>query len=178
MKGISRRLARRIKQVSLAIIDVDGVLTDGRLYYSADGEQLKVFNTLDGHGLKMLAASGVTLAIISGRSSAALAKRAKDLGIKNLVMGVADKATAYQALLKKLKLTTDVVASIGDDIVDLPILMHCAFSAVVPSAPADVASRVDYMTKAAAGAGAVREFCEVIMRTQGTYQIALQQYLD
>jgi 3-deoxy-D-manno-octulosonate 8-phosphate phosphatase (KDO 8-P phosphatase) len=173
VKGISRRLARRIKQVSLAIIDVDGVLTDGRLYYSAEGEQLKVFNTLDGHGLKMLAASGVTLAIISGRSSAALAKRAKDL-----VMGVADKATAYQALLKKLKFTTDVVASIGDDIVDLPILMHCAFSAAVPGAPADVASRVDYMTKAAAGAGAVREFCEVIMRTQGTYQIALQQYLD
>ncbi|MFM7461685.1 MAG: KdsC family phosphatase [Burkholderiales bacterium] len=178
MKGISRRLARRIEQVSLAVIDVDGVLTDGRLYYSADGEQLKVFNTLDGHGLKMLASSGVTLAVISGRSSAALAKRAKDLGIKHLKMGVADKATAYQALLKKLKLTTDVVASIGDDIVDLPILMHCAFSAAVPSAPADVASRVDYMTKATAGAGAVREFCEVIMRTQGTYQTALQQYLD
>jgi len=178
VKKISRQLAKRIKQVSLAIFDVDGVLTDGRLYYGADGEQLKVFNTLDGHGLKMLAASGVTLAIISGRSSAALAKRAKDLGVKHLEMGVADKAAAYQALLKKLKLTTDVVASIGDDIVDLPILIHCAFSAAVPSAPDDVASRVDYITKAAGGAGAVREFCEVIMRTQGTYQAALQEYLD
>lgn len=178
MKKISPQLAKRIQQVALAIFDVDGVLTDGRLYYGADGEQLKVFNTLDGHGLKMLAASGVTLAIISGRSSPALARRAKDLGIKNLVMGVADKAAAYQALLKKLKLTTDRVASIGDDIVDLPILMQCAFSAAVPSAPKDVATRVDYTTKAAGGGGAVREFCEVIMRTQGSYQAALQEYLD
>ena len=178
MKKISPQVAKKIKKVALAIFDVDGVLTDGRLYYSADGEQLKVFNTLDGHGLKMLAASGVTLAIISGRSSAALAKRAKDLGIKHLVMGAADKSAAYQALLKKLKLTTDMVASIGDDIVDLPILMHCAFSAAVPSAPKDVVTRVDYTTKAAGGEGAVCEFCEVIMRTQGTYQSALENYVD
>jgi 3-deoxy-D-manno-octulosonate 8-phosphate phosphatase (KDO 8-P phosphatase) len=178
VKKISPQLAKKIKKVALAIFDVDGVLTDGRLYYGADGEQLKVFNTLDGHGLKMLAASGVTLAIISGRSSAALAKRAKDLGIKHLVMGAADKSAAYQALLKKLKLTSDMVASIGDDIVDLPILMHCAFSAAVPSAPKDVATRVDYTTKAAGGEGAVREFCEVIMRIQGTYQSALENYVD
>jgi 3-deoxy-D-manno-octulosonate 8-phosphate phosphatase (KDO 8-P phosphatase) len=94
------------------------------------------------------------------------------------MMGVADKASAYQALLKKLKLAPDAVASIGDDIVDLPILMYCAFSAAVPSAPADVASRVDYMTKVEGGKGAAREFCEVIMRTQGTYQAALEKYVD
>jgi len=177
VKAQSRALAARIGNIRLVILDVDGVLTDGRLYYGADGEEFKVFNALDGHGIKMLADSGVAVAIISGRSSKALRKRATELGIAHLMMGVGDKAQAYQKLLKKLHLTTDVVASIGDDIVDLPILLHCGFSAAVPDAPEDVTSRVDFVTSRAGGAGAVREFCEVIMRTQGTYRLALKRYI-
>jgi 3-deoxy-D-manno-octulosonate 8-phosphate phosphatase (KDO 8-P phosphatase) len=174
---ISPALKKKIAPIKLAIFDVDGVLTDGGLRYGPNGEELKVFNTLDGHGLKMLMDSGVSVAIISGRSSKALEKRAKDLGIKHLVMGVADKAIAYRAMLKKLKLSENEVASIGDDIVDLPILLHCGFSACVPSAPDDVKSRVDVITKKYGGHGASREFCEMIMRGQGRYVALLNKYL-
>jgi 3-deoxy-D-manno-octulosonate 8-phosphate phosphatase (KDO 8-P phosphatase) len=167
----------KLQAIQLAIFDVDGVLTDGGLRYGASGEELKVFNTLDGHGLKMLAESGVSVAIISGRTSKALERRAKDLGIKHLVMGVADKSVAYRAILKKLKLDEKQVASIGDDIVDLPILLHCGFSAAVPGAPADVKSRVDIVTKHYGGHGAAREFCEIIMRAQGSYDKLLAHYL-
>ena len=177
MKRLPKRLQDRIERIRLVILDVDGVLTDGRLYYSADGEELKVFNTLDGHGVKMLVDSGVEVAILSGRSSAALRQRAKDLNIKHVMMGVADKAEGYKKLLKRTRHTSDAVASIGDDLVDLPILMHCGFSAAVPNAPDDVKSRVDMVTVRAGGEGAVREFCEVIMRVQNTYAAALQRYL-
>ena len=170
-----KAITAQLKRIRLAIFDVDGVLTDGRLYYGAHGEELKVFNTLDGHGLKMLAESGVTVAIISGRKSAALKRRAKDLGIQHLMMGVADKAEAYRAMLKKLKLTQAETASIGDDIVDLPILLHCGFSAAVPAAPDDVKSRVDLITKREGGSGAAREFCEIILRAQDTYAQALRK---
>jgi 3-deoxy-D-manno-octulosonate 8-phosphate phosphatase (KDO 8-P phosphatase) len=175
--ALSASLKKKIAPIKLAIFDVDGVLTDGGLRYGPKGEEQKVFNTLDGHGLKMLAESGVSVAIISGRSSKALERRAKDLGIKHLVMGVSDKATAYRALLKKLKLAETQVASIGDDIVDLPILLHCGFSAAVPSAPDDVKTRVDVVTKNDGGHGAAREFCETIMRAQGTYDKLLAPYL-
>lgn len=174
---IKKSVIAKIAPIKLAIFDVDGVLTDGSLHYSATGEEVKIFNTLDGHGLKMLAASGVTLAIISGRTSKALARRAADLGIVHVMMGVDQKAIAYRALYKKLKLDENQVASIGDDIVDLPILLHCGFSASVPSAPDDVKSRVDVVTKKYGGHGAVREFCEIIMRAQGTYAAALNSYL-
>jgi 3-deoxy-D-manno-octulosonate 8-phosphate phosphatase (KDO 8-P phosphatase) len=170
-------LKKKVLPIKLAIFDVDGVLTDGGLRYGPTGEALKVFNTLDGHGLKMLAESGVQVAIISGRSSKALEMRAKDLGIRHLVMGVANKADAYRAMLKKLKLAAHQVASIGDDIVDLPILLHCGFSAAVPAAPEDLKTRVDLVTKNGGGHGAAREFCEVIMRGQGTYDGLLKKYL-
>lgn len=175
---LSAALQKRLKRIRLAVFDVDGVLTDGRLYYGPAGESLKVFNTLDGHGLKMLAESGVTLAIISGRKSQALKRRAKDLGIPHLMMGVADKAGAYAALRAKCGVVAAEVASIGDDIVDLPILLDCGFSAAVPGAPLDVRSRVDVVTTARGGEGAVREFCEAIMRAQGTYAPRLAQYTN
>jgi 3-deoxy-D-manno-octulosonate 8-phosphate phosphatase (KDO 8-P phosphatase) len=173
---LTKKQQAALVRIRLAIFDVDGVLTDGSLHYGAIGEEVKVFNTLDGHGLKMLAESGVTVAIISGRKSAALKRRASDLGIRHLMMGIADKAVAYRALLKKLKLSETETASIGDDIVDLPILLHCGFAAAVPAAPRDVKSRVDMVTTLSGGQGAAREFCEIIMRAQGTYAAALEKY--
>jgi len=178
VKKLAKSVVARIANIRMVVLDVDGVLTDGRLYYGANGEELKVFNTLDGHGIKMLAESGVEVAIISGRSSKALARRAKDLGIRCLMMGVADKAAAYKTLLKESKLGPESIASIGDDVVDLPILLNCGFAAAVPAAPAEVQTRVDFVTKRSGGAGAVREFCETIMRAQNTFDAAINRYLE
>jgi 3-deoxy-D-manno-octulosonate 8-phosphate phosphatase (KDO 8-P phosphatase) len=173
----SRTLQAKLKRVKLLVLDVDGVMTDGRLYYGANGEELKVFNTLDGHGLKMLAATGVTLAIISGRKSKALARRAKDLGIAHLMMGVENKGGAYQSLLRKLSFDESEVASIGDDVVDLPILLHCGGAFATPDAPLEVRLRVDAVTVARGGEGAVRELCEIIMHAQGSFARAIEPYL-
>jgi 3-deoxy-D-manno-octulosonate 8-phosphate phosphatase (KDO 8-P phosphatase) len=174
---INDALIEKIRQVKLAVFDVDGVMTDGALHYSAEGEEVKIFNTLDGHGMKMLMGSGVDIAIISGRQSQALARRCKDLGITQLFMAVEDKGRVYAELLASLKLQPHQVASIGDDVVDLPILLNCAFAAAVPAAPKFVRERIDYVTEADGGRGAVREFCEVIMAAQGTLDAALKKYL-
>lgn len=168
----------RICNIKLTIFDVDGVLTDGRLIYGANGEETKVFNALDGHGMKMLRESGVELAIISGRKSEALARRAKDLHIHQLFMGVDNKRDIFDALLKSLSLAPAQVAGLGDDVIDLPFLTRCGFAAAVPSAPTYVRERVHYVTTAGGGQGAVREFCDLIMQTQGTWDAALKKYMD
>ncbi len=175
---LSPEIITKIRQIKLAIFDVDGVLTDGSLIYGAAGEELKVFNTLDGHGIKMLQASGVEICIISGRQTLALARRSKDLGITHLHQAVADKGKKYAEVLAQFKLQQHDIASIGDDVVDLPILAHCGFAACVPAAPAFVREHVHYVTAAAGGHGAAREFCEVIMRAQGTLDAALNKYLE
>jgi 3-deoxy-D-manno-octulosonate 8-phosphate phosphatase (KDO 8-P phosphatase) len=175
---LAPELTERIRQVKLAIFDVDGVLTDGRLHYGPNGEETKVFNTLDGHGLKMLQQSGVELAIISGRQSRALERRAKDLGIAQLFMGVENKLQMYEALLNALALSPAQSAGLGDDVVDLPFLTRCGFAACVPSAPAYVRQHVHYVTTLQGGHGAVREFCDLIMQTQGTWDAAMKKYLD
>ncbi len=167
----------RLRAIKIAVFDVDGVMTDGSLIFGADGETTKIFNTLDGHGMKMLKASGVELAIISGRQSPALARRSSDLGVTHLFQAVEDKGRMFAHLLAKVNLTPEQAASIGDDVVDLPILSRCGFAAAVPGAPKFVRERVHYVTEAQGGRGAVREFCEVIMAGQGTLDGALQHYL-
>ena len=175
---LSVELKERIRDVKLAIFDVDGVLTDGRLHYGPNGEESKVFNTLDGHGLKMLQQSGVELAIISGRASKALERRAKDLGIAQLYMGVENKLGVFEALLKSLALLHSQTAGLGDDVIDLPFLTRCGFAACVPSAPSYVKQHVQYVTTREGGHGAAREFCDLIMQTQGTWDAAMKKYLD
>lgn len=178
MKTLKADIIARIRSIKLAVLDVDGVMTDGSLNYGPDGETIKTFNTLDGHGMKMLQHSGVAIAIISGRKSQALAKRASDLGIEHLYPGVDDKGRAFAELLKVVGLQAAQVASIGDDVVDLPILTRCGFAVAVPAAPAFVQTRVHYVTTAAGGHGAVREFCDLIMQAQGTQDAALAKYLQ
>lgn len=174
--GVNDDVLVRAAKARLAVFDVDGVLTDGSLRYGSDGEHEKVFNTLDGHGLKMLAESGVTLAIISGRSSAALARRAKDLGILRLHMGIADKRKVFDDMVADLSISPAECAGLGDDVVDLPFLMRCGFAAGVPACPAYMRGYLHYVTTAEGGRGAVREFCELIMHAQGTLIPALQKY--
>ena len=176
--ALNGALIERIRKIKLAVFDVDGVLTDGSLHYGPNGEETKVFNTLDGHGLKMLGESGVALAIISGRESKALERRASDLGIGQLFMGVENKQRIFETLLKSLSLSFEQSAGLGDDVVDLPFLKRCGFAACVPAAPAVVQQHVHYVTNARGGHGAVREFCDLIMQTQGTWDAAMKKYLD
>ena len=176
--ALNGALIERIRNIKLAVFDVDGVLTDGSLHYGPNGEETKVFNTLDGHGLKMLGESGVALAIISGRESKALERRASDLGIGQLFMGVENKQRIFETLLKSLSLSFEQSAGLGDDVVDLPFLKRCGFAACVPAAPAVVQQHVHYVTNARGGHGAVREFCDLIMQAQGTWDAAMKKYLD
>ncbi len=165
------------RQIRLMAFDVDGVLTDGTLYFSAQGDEMKGFSTLDGHGLKMLAGAGVTLAIITGRRSRAVELRAQNLGIELLLQGVEDKHGAMQGLLEKHALSFAEAGYMGDDVVDLPLLRACGFSASVPDGHALVRQHVDYVARAAAGRGAVREVCELILAAQDKLDAALAPYL-
>jgi len=158
----------RARSVRLAIFDVDGVLTEGVLYYGDSGAETKAFDVRDGHGLKMLQASGVETAIITSRRSPALEIRARDLGIELLYQGVRDKLAACRELLRRVGLEAPQAAYIGDDILDLPVLRYCGLAATVPEAPAMVKRHVHYVTCARGGRGAVRELCEIIMHAQGT----------
>lgn len=174
---MSNALLQRAKAVRLAIFDVDGVLTDGRLYFLADGSEFKTFNTLDGHGIKMLIASGVQTAIISGRSSPVVERRAANLGIQHLIQGREDKLAVLEQLLGELGLGYEEVAYLGDDLPDLPVIRRVGLGMAVASADAFVRQHAHGITSAAGGAGAAREFCELIMRAQGTLEQAQAAYL-
>ncbi|AMP08201.1 3-deoxy-D-manno-octulosonate 8-phosphate phosphatase, YrbI family protein [Collimonas arenae] len=170
-------LMARAARVRLMIFDVDGILTDGGLLYGADGEQLKRFNVLDGHGIKQLQQSGVATAIISARKSAVVSRRAADLGIAHVQQGVHDKHSAFIQLLAQLQLDAEACGFIGDDVIDLPILSQVGFAASVPNGHREVRARVHYVTQTAGGQGAAREVCDLIMQAQNTYEAALAAYL-
>lgn len=170
-------LAERIKPLRLVAFDVDGVLTDGGLYLSDSGEEFKRFNSLDGHGLKMLKASGMELAIITGRTSKCVELRAKNLGITHLYQGIEDKLAAMQSLLADLKLAPEAAAFMGDDVVDLPVMRRVGVALSVPGAPQIVRDHAHYVSQREAGQGAVREVCELILAAQGTLDAQLARYL-
>jgi len=163
--------------VRLLVLDVDGVLTDGTLYYSANGEELKAFNIQDGLGIKMLQAAGLEAAIISGRGCAALERRAQNLGIRHLYQGVEHKLAAFEELLQRLRLTPDQAACMGDDLPDLALLGRCGLAITVPEAPDVVRARAHYVTRRPGGRGAVREACELILEAQDRLQDQLAKYL-
>jgi len=168
----------RAKSVKLFAFDIDGIMTDGGLYLSDSGEELKRFNTLDGHGLKMLKASGVIPAIITGRTSRCVALRAQNLGITHLYQGVENKLAAMQELLGKLGLSMEQAAYMGDDVVDLPVMRRVALAASVPEAPQLVLDHAHYVTRRQGGHGAVREVCEMVMSAQNTLDAQLAPYLS
>ena len=168
----------RARKIRLAAFDVDGVLTDGALYYTDSGEELKAFNVHDGHGMKMLKDSGIALAIISSRRSGALEARARNLGVELLYQGVADKLAAFEALLARCAVDASACAYAGDDLVDLPVLRRCGLAVAVPDAPALVRGHAHYVTRARGGHGAVRELCELILQAQGMLAARQAEYLE
>src|SRR5579871_5646874 len=159
----------RAARVRLVVFDVDGVFTDGRLYYGPGGEELKVFHVHDGQGVKRLLRSGVDAAVISGRDSAAVGRRMQDLGIAHVFQGDEDKLPILQRLLKKLGLRPEEVACMGDDLPDVPLLEQAGLAVAVANALPAVRNKAHYVTQASGGMGAVREVCDLIMasREQG-----------
>ncbi len=175
---IAAHVREKARLVKLLIMDVDGVLTDGRIFITASGEEIKAFNTLDGHGLKMLQSTGVRLAIITGRDAPGVAHRVNGLGIDYYLAGIHDKKAAYAQLRADAGVSEAQCAYIGDDVVDLPVMVRCGLAVAVPEAHAWVRHYADYETAAAAGAGAVRELCELIMQAQGSLAGKLSGYVS
>lgn len=157
-----------------AVFDVDGVLTDGRLFIGADGESFKAFHVLDGHGLKLLAQGGIVPLIVTGRDSAAVRRRVADLGLQHAVFGAHDKRRAAAELLASLGIDWPDVAVIGDDWPDLPLFEAAGFCCAPPGAHAEVLAQADHVTQARGGEGAAREFCDLLLVAAGRYAGLLQ----
>lgn len=167
----------RAKRIKLVVFDVDGVMTDGSLYLCDDGQEFKAFNTQDGLGMKLLKASGVDMAIITGRTSNVVVKRAENTGVAHYFQGVEDKLEAFLRLAEELNLDHSQCAFMGDDVVDLPPMRRSGLAITVPAAPPLVKEHAHYVTGREGGRGAVREAAELIMRAQGTLDAQMVQYL-
>lgn len=170
-------LLLKAQGIRVAFFDVDGVLTDGGLYFSEHGETLKRFNTLDGHGLKLLQRVGITPVVITGRDSRPLRLRLSALGIEHAHFGTEDKRPAAETTLHTLGLDWSQAAAMGDDWPDLPVLARCALACAPANAQADVLARVHHITRLAGGAGAVRELCDLLLVASGRYAQLLQEAL-
>jgi 3-deoxy-D-manno-octulosonate 8-phosphate phosphatase (KDO 8-P phosphatase) len=164
-------------EIRLAALDVDGVLTDGGLHYSGDGDFMKTFDVRDGMGIRMLQDSGIEVAIITSRKAPMVELRAADLGIRHLQQGIHDKAAALKALLSALAIPPAAAAFMGDDLVDLPAFGLCGFAATVANAPALLKRHAHHVTRAKGGHGAVREFCELLLHRRGQLTAGTRRFL-
>ncbi|KAA1176361.1 HAD hydrolase family protein [Marinobacter salinexigens] len=170
-------LLRKADGIRLIALDVDGIMSDGRLYFSAKGDELKAFNILDGLGLKQLMAAGITVAVITGRSSPLTEKRMRDLGIPHLMQGREDKKVALKELVSTLSIPAEAIAYMGDDLPDLPAIRFAGLGITVPNGYWLVRQHADYCTSVTGGSGAVREACDLILYAQGKLDDALSNYL-
>ena len=169
-------LLLRAQPVKVVFFDVDGVLTDGGLYFSEHGESLKRFSTLDGHGIKMLLQVGITPVVITGRDSQPLRLRLRALGVAHAHFGCEDKRPAAQQTLTSLGLDWSQAAAMGDDWPDLPVLQACAFACAPRNAHAEVLVAAHFVTQTAGGHGAVRELCDLLLLAGGHYRRLLEKY--
>lgn len=171
-------LAERARALEWLLFDIDGVFTDGRLVYGPSGEQWKVFDVRDGLGLKLAQKAGLKIGILSGRVSEALRFRAGELGVDALIMDRAEKAPAFMELLAAHETTAERVAYMGDDILDLPVLLRCGLSFAPADAAPEVRERVDRVLLRTGGRGVVREMCELVLRARGDWEGLVAPYLD
>lgn len=172
-----KEIHQRAKSIKLLVLDVDGVLTNGNLYFGNSGEELKAFNIQDGLGIKLLRDGGIETAIITGRQSELVQRRAENLGIKHIVQGREDKRVALDELCSKLNYSHSQIAYIGDDLPDLGAIRKVALGITVADGNAYVAQHADWQTNAKGGEGAVREACEMILSAQNKLQPLLESYL-
>lgn len=173
---IPAALAKRARAIKLLVMDVDGVLTDGRLVYGPDGEDRMVFDVQDGHGLKLAMRCGISLAIITGRQSPMVAHRAKELGIDEVHQKVGDKLPVFQDLLARRDLAPAQVACVGDDLTDLPLLLRAGLAISVPDGVKEVREAAHYVTRRPGGRGAVREIVELLLKVQGHWPAVMERY--
>ncbi len=167
---------QRFQNIRLLLLDVDGVLTDGRIIYDNNGVETKAFDVKDGHGLKLLQRAGVKVGIITGRESQVVAHRASELGIDILYQGAKDKLIPYAEILDGLGLLDEQVAYMGDDVVDLPVLRRVGFAATVADGVEDIKPYVDYVTTRGGGRGAVREVCDYLLKRSGKWSMVTDRY--
>ena len=177
MQNLTPELEEKIRALKLLILDVDGVLTDGRLFFDNQGHEYKCFHARDGHGMKLLRQTGVEIAVISGRKSGSVALRMQNLGIELVYQGHENKRAAFKEILDNLQLNADQVAHMGDDLLDLPIMTQGGFAIAVQDANFAVKQHAHWCTQTAGGFGAVREVCDLIMQVQGNFEKILQSYL-
>jgi len=171
-------IINRAKNLKLLLLDVDGVLTDGKLFFDQQGNEYKAFNAQDGHGIKLLRQTGVEVAVISGRKSTSVALRLQSLGIEHVYQGFENKRIAFAELLEKLKITTEQIAYVGDDLLDLPIMRRVNLAVAVNDANPVVKQYAHWTTTRCGGQGAVREVCDLIMQAQGRFDDILDAYLQ
>jgi 3-deoxy-D-manno-octulosonate 8-phosphate phosphatase (KDO 8-P phosphatase) len=173
---MKKKIQEKLKNVKMLILDVDGVMTDGRIIMDDEGRQLKNFNVRDGHGLKIIQRYGIKIAILTGRKSEVVNHRASDLEIKDVYQGALNKKEVFKEILVQHKLAAISVAFMGDDIIDIPVLKQVGFSVAVADAVDVVKKNVDYVTKNKGGHGAVREVCEMILQAQGKWPEIAEKY--
>lgn len=173
---VSEEIIGRAANIRLLICDVDGVLTDGRLLFTPDGQELKTFHARDGHGIKLLQRTGVATAVISGRNSPAVALRMSSLGVDHVYQGRESKLEPFLELLDKLHLNADQVAFVGDDLLDLPLLRRVGLAVAVADAHFTLTDAAHWRTAQTGGQGAVREVCDLIMYAQNTLQALIESY--
>lgn len=166
---ISAETRNKAANIKLALFDVDGVLTDGSLRYSSNGEQIKVFNALDGHGLKMLQQAGIAVGVISARNSDALQARLNDLGIKHCHLGINNKLSVFESLIADLQIKPEQCSFAGDDVIDMPVMNQCGLKFSVHNGHFIVKDIADWVTPMVGGSGAVRAICDVILYSQDKY---------
>ena len=168
---VSDDVMAKAAKIKLALFDVDGVLTDGKLHYSEDGEQVKVFHALDGHGLKMLQTAGIAVGVISARNSTALQTRLNDLGIKHCYLGVDNKLQVFERLLEDMELNKENCCFTGDDVIDLQVMQHCGLKFSVQNGHFIVLDLADWVAPLTGGQGAVRAICDVLLYSQNAYPL-------
>ncbi len=166
---IPEALAAAARRIRLLSFDVDGVLTDGKITYSDDGREIKAFNVQDGTAIKMLAAEGIEIAILTGRRSAMVSRRAEELGVQHLEQGLADKGPAFESLCARLQIAPADTAHVGDDLADLVLFELAGFAISVPNGHPTVRARADHITETAGGDGVARELAELILRARGSW---------
>ena len=175
-KLLDERLVRKIKPINLLILDVDGVLTDGRIIIDDLGNETKNFDVRDGHGIRLLTGYGIDVILLTGRSSKVVDHRAKDLGIKEVYQSAYNKIEVFEEILRKRNISSDNVAYVGDDIVDIPVFNRAGFSVAVADAAVYAKKAANYVTVKRGGRGAVREICEMILDVQGKWPEIASKY--